>query len=37
MMFNHHCRNCQQVTGGGFLAGLLVPASAVRLTKGQLR
>ena len=37
MMFNCHCRDCQQVTGGGFIAGLLVPASAFRLTKGQLR
>ena len=37
MMFKCHCRDCQQVTGGGFVAGLLVPASAFRLTKGQLR
>jgi hypothetical protein len=37
MMFNCHCRDCQQVTGGGFVAGLLVPLSAFRLTKGQLR
>jgi hypothetical protein len=36
MMFKCHCRDCQQVTGGGFVAGLLVPASAFRLTKGQL-
>ena len=37
MMFKCHCRDCQRVTGGGFVAGLLVPASAFRLTKGQLR
>ena len=37
MTFKCHCRDCQQVTGGGFVAGLLVPASAFRLTKGQLR
>jgi hypothetical protein len=34
MMFKCQCRDCQQVTGGGFVAGLLVPASAFRLTKG---
>ena len=32
-----HCRDCQRLTGGGFVAGLLVPSSAFRLTKGQLR
>ena len=37
MMFKCHCRDCQQVTGGAFVAGLLLPASAFRLTKGQLR
>jgi len=37
MTFKCHCRDCQQVTGGGFVAGLLVPVSAFRLTKGQLR
>ena len=37
MMFKCHCRDCQRLTGGGFVAGLLVPASAFRLTKGQLR
>jgi len=37
MMFKCHCRDCQQLTGGGFVAGLLVPAPAFRLTKGQLR
>src|SRR3989442_4064907 len=37
MTFKCHCRDCQRVTGGGFVAGLLVPASAFRLTKGQLR
>src|SRR5947199_1255947 len=37
MMFKCHCRDCQRVTGGGFVAGLLVPASAFRLMQGQLR
>jgi hypothetical protein len=37
MMFKCHCRDCQQGAGGGFVAVLLVPASAFRLTKGQLR
>src|SRR5436190_16646602 len=37
MMFKCHCRDCQRVTGGGFVPGLLVPASAFRLTKGELR
>jgi hypothetical protein len=37
MMFKCHCRDCQRVTGSGFVAALLVPASAFRLTKGQLR
>jgi hypothetical protein len=36
MTFKCHCRDCQRVTGGGFVAGLLVPASAFRLTKGQI-
>ncbi|HEU0005684.1 MAG TPA: aldehyde-activating protein, partial [Terriglobia bacterium] len=26
MMFKCHCRDCQRVTGGGFVAGLVVPA-----------
>ena len=37
MMFKCHCRDCQQVTGGGFVAGFLVPASAFRVTEGHLR
>lgn len=37
MMFKCHCRDCQHVTGGAFLPGLLVPAAAFRLTKGQLK
>ena len=37
MMFKCHCRDCQRVTSGGFVAGLLVPAPAFRLTNGQLR
>jgi hypothetical protein len=37
IMFRCHCRDCQRVTGGGFIAGLLVPVSDFRLTKGELR
>jgi hypothetical protein len=37
MMFKCHCRDCQKVTGGAFVPGLLVAASAFRLTKGELR
>lgn len=37
MMFKCHCRDCQHVTGGAFLPGLLVPAAAFRLTKGVLK
>jgi hypothetical protein len=37
MMFKCHCRDCQRITGGGGVAGLLFSASAFRLTKGQLR
>ena len=37
MTFKCHCRDCQQVTGGGHVAGLLVPAPAFRLANGQLR
>jgi hypothetical protein len=37
LMFKCHCRDCQRVTGGAFLSGLLVPVSAFHLTKGQLR
>ena len=35
LMFKCHC--CQQVTGGAFFAGLLLPVSAFCLTKGRLR
>lgn len=37
MMFKCHCRDCQKVTGGGFVPAMLVPASAFRLTQGTLR
>lgn len=37
MMFKCHCRDCQHVTGGGFVPGLLVPRAAFRLTKGELK
>jgi len=37
MMFKCHCRNCQQMTGGGFSPAVLVPAEAFRVTRGELR
>jgi len=37
MMLKCHCRDCQQVTGGGFAAAVLVPAESFRITRGQLR
>jgi hypothetical protein len=37
LMFKCHCRDCQQVTGGAFVPGLLIPAAAFRVTKGELR
>jgi hypothetical protein len=37
MMLKCHCRDCQQVTGGGFAAAIVVPAGSFRLTRGQLR
>jgi hypothetical protein len=36
MMLKCHCRDCQQVTGGGFAPAVLVPTEAFRLTRGQL-
>ena len=37
MMFKCHCRDCQQIAGGAFVPGVLLPASAFRLIKGELR
>jgi hypothetical protein len=37
MMLKCHCRDCQQVSGGGFAAAVLVPAESFRLIRGQLR
>jgi hypothetical protein len=36
MMLKCHCRDCQQITGGGFAAAVLLPTKAFRLTKGEL-
>ena len=36
MMLKCHCRDCQQITGGGFAAAVLLPVKAFRLTKGEL-
>lgn len=37
LTFKCHCTDCQRVTGSAFVAGLLVPKSAFRLTRGELR
>lgn len=37
MMFFCHCRDCQQAGGGGYTAGLLVPAKAFHFTRGTAR
>src|SRR5256886_11252589 len=37
MMFKCHCRDCQQVTGGAFVPGMLLSREAFRFTRGQLR
>src|SRR5437667_3715386 len=36
-MFKCHCRDCQQVTGGAFVPGMLLSREAFRFTRGQLR
>lgn len=36
MMLKCHCRDCQQLTGGGFAPAVLVPSEAFRVTRGQL-
>jgi hypothetical protein len=36
-MVKCHCRDCQHVSGGPFVAAVVVPASAFKLTKGELR
>jgi hypothetical protein len=36
MMFKCHCRDCQHVSGGGYIPGLLFARSDVRITKGAL-
>jgi hypothetical protein len=33
-MFNCHCRDCQQMTGGAYTPVVYVPAKAFKLTKG---
>jgi hypothetical protein len=37
VMLKCHCRDCQKLTGGGFVPAVLVPAEAFRATRGQLR
>ncbi|MGH7926886.1 MAG: GFA family protein, partial [Candidatus Binatia bacterium] len=33
--FNCHCRACQRYTGSAFISGVLVPANAFGLTRGE--
>ena len=35
MSFNCHCIDCQRITGGAFLAGVVVPSSAFSFTRGK--
>ena len=37
MMVKCHCRDCQRITGTGFLPAVLVPADSFRLPRRQLR
>lgn len=37
LMFKCHCRDCQHVSGGGFVPGVLLPAEAFRVTKGAVK
>lgn len=36
-MFNCHCRDCQQVSGGAYAAVLYFAPNSFALTKGELR
>jgi hypothetical protein len=35
VMFNCHCRDCQQTTGGPYTPVFYVPAKAFKITKGS--
>lgn len=35
MSWKCHCRDCQRFTGSAFVAGMVVPASALTFTKGE--
>jgi hypothetical protein len=37
MMFKCHCRDCQHVSGGGYVPVLLFPRNGLRITKGSLK
>lgn len=37
MMLNCHCRDCQQASGGPYVAGVLFAPSSFRITKGELK
>jgi len=37
VMFNCHCRACQQITGAAYAPVVIVPSKAFKLTKGILR
>jgi hypothetical protein len=36
-MLKCHCRDCQQLSGGPYLPVVVVPLSAFRITKGELK
>jgi hypothetical protein len=37
VMFNCHCRACQQISGGPYVPVVLLPADSFKLTRGTLR
>jgi hypothetical protein len=37
VMLNCHCRDCQQLGGGPYVAVVVVPIKAFKITKGALR
>jgi hypothetical protein len=36
-MVNCHCRDCQRASGSGYSATLIMPASSVRLVRGECK
>src|ERR1700741_3654872 len=37
MMIKCHCRDCQHITGGPYAPAVVLPITAFKLTKGELR